>query len=162
PGSRGRGAAPATVTRALRGRSLPSLPSTREEVLEIGDLYTGRSQSFLGADATEEHAKAELPRARYVHFACHGILNSRFPLNSALALTIPEAVAEGGDNGLLEAWEIIERVRTDADLVTLSACETSLGAEVSGEGLVGLAWAFQYAGARSLVTSLWSVSDDSP
>jgi CHAT domain-containing protein len=161
PGIRGRGEAPAVVTRALRGRSLPSLPRTREEVLAIGDLYRDRSQSFLGADATEEKAKFELPKARYVHFACHGILNSRFPLSSALALTIPEAVPEAGDNGLLEAWEIIERVRTDADLVTLSACQTSLGAEVGGEGLVGLAWAFQYAGARSLLASLWSVSDES-
>jgi CHAT domain-containing protein len=50
-------------------------------------------------------------------------------------------------------------MRIDADLVTLSACETALGAELSGEGLVGLTRAFHYAGARSVLASLWSVAD---
>jgi CHAT domain-containing protein len=83
------------------------------------------------------------------------------PLNSALALTLPESPAPGRDNGLLQAWEIFEQVRLDADLVTLSACETALGQEMGGEGLVGLARAFQYAGARSVLASLWGVGDDS-
>ena len=52
-------------------------------------------------------------------------------------------------------------MRIDADLVTLSACETALGKEMGGEGLVGLTRAFQYAGAHSIVASLWSVGDES-
>ena len=66
---------------------------------------------------------------------------------------------EAGENGLLQAWEIFEQVRLDAELVTLSACQSGLGTEVAGEGLIGLTRAFQYAGARSVLASLWSVSD---
>jgi CHAT domain-containing protein len=95
-----------------------------------------------------------------VHFATHGLLDDRFPLNSALALTIPDRSDEG-ENGLLQAWEIFEQVRLDADLVTLSACETALGAEASGEGLLGLTRAFHYAGATSVLGSLWRVPDRS-
>lgn len=82
-------------------------------------------------------------------------------MDSALALTIPENPAEGQDNGLLQAWEIFEQVRINSDLVTLSACDTALGKEMGGEGLVGLTRAFQYAGAHSVLASLWSVSDRS-
>jgi CHAT domain-containing protein len=89
------------------------------------------------------------------------LLDERYPLNSALALTIPAMPAEGQANGLLQAWEIFEQMRIDADLVTLSACETALGKEMGGEGLVGLTRAFQYAGARTILASLWSVGDDS-
>jgi CHAT domain-containing protein len=115
----------------------------------------------LGDQATEEHAKAIGKGVRYLHFASHGLLDERFPLNSALALTIPERPAAGQANGLLQAWEIFEQMRIDADLVTLSACETALGKEMGGEGLVGLTRAFQYAGARSVLASIWSVGDDS-
>jgi CHAT domain-containing protein len=98
---------------------------------------------------------------RYVHFACHGYLDERFPLSSALALTIPKTEGDGRDNGLLQAWEIFDQVRLGADLVTLSACQTGLGKEMGGEGLLGLTRAFLYAGARSVLGSLWSVSDNS-
>ena len=62
---------------------------------------------------------------------------------------------------MLQAWEVFESVRLDADLVTLSACETALGREMGGEGLVGLVRAFHYAGARAVLASLWAVSDRS-
>jgi CHAT domain-containing protein/Flp pilus assembly protein TadD len=143
-----------------RGLSLTSLPSTRDEVRGIASLYP-EARTFLGAEATEERAKSIGKDARYLHFACHGLLDERFPLNSALALTIPEHSGEGQDNGLLQAWEIFESVRLDADLVTLSACDSALGQEMGGEGLLGLTRAFQYAGARSVLASLWSVSDAS-
>jgi CHAT domain-containing protein len=83
------------------------------------------------------------------------------PLNSSLALTLPEHPLPGQENGLLQAWEIFEQVRIDADLVTLSACNTALGKDMGGEGLVGLTRAFQFAGARSVLASLWAVGDES-
>jgi CHAT domain-containing protein len=130
-------------------------------VTRIARLFPGRARTYLGDEATEAHAKALDRDARYVHFACHGTLDERFPLNSALALSIPEAPAAGGDNGLLQAWEIFDKVRIDAELVTLSACDTALGKEMGGEGLLGLTRAFHYAGARSVLATLWGVSDTS-
>jgi len=141
-----------------RGLELTPLPSTRREIESLAALYP-QAQVYLGAAATEENAKAIAPHARLLHFACHGLLDERFPLSSALALSIPEQPKEGQDNGLLQAWEIFESMRLDADLVTLSACDSGLGKEMGGEGLIGLTRAFQYAGARSVLASLWSVSD---
>ena len=100
--------------------------------------------------------RAEAPGARYLHFATHGLLDPRSPLDSALALS---ASGGTGDDGLLRAWEVRERLHLDADLVTLSACESALGQEATAEGLVGLTRAFQHAGARSVVSSLWAVTD---
>jgi CHAT domain-containing protein len=75
-------------------------------------------RTYLDRDATEERAKAVNRSSRYVHFAAHGPLDKRFPLNSAIALTIPETLTEGHENGLLQVWKIFESVRVDADLVS--------------------------------------------
>ena len=157
-----RGGDPVVRFAADRGfLDLGSLPHTRREVESIADAYGfERVRAYLGDEATEEHAKSLDREARIVHFATHGYVDERFPLNSFLALTIPAEFREGDDNGLLQAWEIFERMRLDADLVVLSACETAVGEERGGgEGLIGLARAFQYAGARSVAASLWSVAD---
>lgn len=139
----------------------PSLPHAREELEAIGGLYVGAANLRVGADATEEAAKAVGDGPDLLHFACHGTVDPRFPLNSSLALCpSPESSGAGG-NGLLQAWEIFEQMRIDAGLVTLSACDTATGKEAGGEGLVGLTRAFQYAGARCVLASLWSVSDAS-
>jgi CHAT domain-containing protein/Tfp pilus assembly protein PilF len=155
------GADPQVRSAVRGGYKFDPLPASRQEVESIATLYAPRATKYLGEEATEEKAKALGKDTPYIHFACHGILNERFPLDSALALTIPEKPKEGQDNGLLQAWEIFEKVRIDADLVTLSACETGLGKEMGGEGLVGLTRAFQYAGARSILASLWKVDDRS-
>jgi CHAT domain-containing protein len=79
-------------------------------------------------------------------------------------LALPKEVAEPedtGDDGLLQAWEITSQLRLRAELVVLSACETGRGANVRGEGIVGLTRALQYAGARSIVASQWKVADAS-
>jgi CHAT domain-containing protein/tetratricopeptide (TPR) repeat protein len=149
---------PQVQTALRRGFRLEPLPATRNEVEAISKLFP-HARTLLGRDATEETIKSLAPQARRLHFACHGLLDERFPLNSGLAFSIPEHPEEGHDNGLLQAWEIFESVRLDADLVTLSACDTGLGTEMGGEGLVGLVRAFQFAGARSVLASLWSVSD---
>lgn len=144
----------------LRGLKLTSLPDTRVEVEAISRLVP-RPRALLGAEATEEAVKSLAPQARRIHFACHGLLDEKLPLNSALALSTPEPTGEGGDNGLLQAWEILEEMHLRADLVTLSACDSGLGREMGAEGLIGLVRAFQLAGARSVVGSLWSVADGS-
>jgi CHAT domain-containing protein len=140
-------------------QGLPPLPFAKLEAAGLATLYGADAQVFLGPAATEGRlrALAALGRGpRYLHFASHALLDRRFPLDSALALS-----PGGGDDGLLQAWEIFEKVRTDADLVTLAACETGLGEDAGGEGLIGLTRAFQYAGARSVLASLWEVSDRS-
>jgi CHAT domain-containing protein/Tfp pilus assembly protein PilF len=156
----GAGAGALEVLEAVRrGLSLAPIPASRREVAAIAALFP-RTRTFVGAQATEESVKAVGPGVRILHLATHGLLDEEFPLDSSLALTSPEGPAEGRDNGLLQAWEILESLRLDADLVTLSACDSALGKEMAGEGLIGLTRAFQYAGARSVLASLWSVSDN--
>ena len=150
----------AQVCSVLRGGfRFDPLPATRQEVEQIVRLYAPKAVAYLGEEATEEKAKSIGKDVPLLHFACHAVLNERFPLDSALVFTIPAHPKEGQDNGLLQAWEIFERVRIEADLVTLSACESGLGKEMGGEGLMGLTRAFQYAGARSVLASLWKVED---
>jgi CHAT domain-containing protein len=139
---------------------LPPLPGAREEVRSLAALYGKDALIYTGAAATEKRLEHLPVHPRYLHLACHALLDRRFPLDSALALATP-AGEDPGDNGMLQAWEILERLRLDVDLVTLSACGTGLGREAAGEGLIGLTRAFQYAGARSVLASLWAVSDRS-
>jgi CHAT domain-containing protein/Tfp pilus assembly protein PilF len=137
------------------------LPQSRREVEEIAALFPAdRRRTYLDHEASEEHAKAVGKDARIVHFATHGYVDDRSPFDSGLVLSIPEELAEGRDNGLLQVWEIFESVRLDADLVVLSACETGIGEIRGGEGIIGLTRAFQYAGARSVLASLWRVDDE--
>lgn len=143
-----------------RGFSFTPLPATRVEVERIVSLFPN-AQPLLGAEATEERAKSLSREIRLIHFATHATLDERFPLNSAIVLSSPAKDRADREDGLLQAWEIFEQVRLDADLVVLSACESGLGKELGGEGLVGLTRAFQYAGARSVLASLWKISDRS-
>ena len=94
---------------------------------------------------------------RIVHFATHGLLNGQHPELSGLVLSL---VDESGrpQNGFLRLQEIYS-LRLSADLVVLTACQTALGREVKGEGLVGLTRGFMYAGAQRVVASLWQVDD---
>ena len=137
------------------------LRASRDEVRYITDIFGDAATALLGAEATEERAKSAGMDVDLIHFAAHGVIDERFPLNSAIVLSIPETIEYGQDNGVLQAWEIFESLRIDASLVTLSACETALGRKLAGEGIIGLTRAFQYAGARSVLASLWNVSDRS-
>jgi CHAT domain-containing protein/Tfp pilus assembly protein PilF len=146
---------------APRAYDLKPLPWTRDEVRRIGSLFGSSATVHFGKAASEERARSIGRGVRYVHFATHGILDRRFPLDSGLVFSPPLRAAGANENGILQAWEIFESVRLDADLVVLSACETGLGREMGGEGLISLARAFQYAGARSVLASLWEVADRS-
>jgi CHAT domain-containing protein len=96
-----------------------------------------------------------LADAAVLHFATHGLVDDQHPERSALALT-PAA----GSDGLLQVREIYG-LRLNAVLVTLSACKTAAGKEVTGEGVMGLSRAFLYAGAGAVMASLWNVNDAS-
>jgi CHAT domain-containing protein/tetratricopeptide (TPR) repeat protein len=161
-------AGPPSSTRTARSGmrrfqiSLAPLPGARDEARGLAALFGPAASVWMGGEATESRAKS-LPRSlRYLHFATHALLDPRSPLDSALALTASGGPAgqAGAENGLLQAWEIFD-LRLDADLVTLSACDTGLGKDAGGEGLIGLTRAFQYAGARSILASLWEVNDRS-
>ena len=98
-----------------------------------------------------------LKKARLIHFATHGFVDEARPYLSGLVLT---RTRNSEVDGILRMHEIFN-LRMRADIVVLSACNTGLGKQVSGEGLVGLTRAFLYAGANSLVVSLWQVADRS-
>ena len=145
----------ATATARLR-RELGRLPATRREAARVNEVFGGKAHLFLDADATEATARREIASASLAHFATHAVVDEALPLDSALVLS-----PSGGDEGLLQAWEIAEQVKLTSDLVVLSACETARGGDRGGEGVLGLVRALQVAGARSVVASLWRVDDES-
>lgn len=139
---------------------LERLPFSGEEVLNIARFFSpDEADVFVRGEATEEWIKASssLDSYRYIHFATHGLINERRPDFSSIVLA---HTPDRTEDGFLLATEIFN-LKLNADLVVLSACETGLGKMVRGEGMVGLTRAFMYAGAQSLVVSLWSVADQS-
>jgi CHAT domain-containing protein len=139
---------------------LERLIESQREVEQISALFPKDQISLLLRDqAREENAKTagRFNEFRFVHFATHGLLNEERPSYSGLILSLAGSRSE---DGLLQGYEIFN-LKLNADLVVLSACETGLGKEVKGEGLVGLSHAFFYAGTPSLVVSLWKVQDRS-
>jgi len=147
--------------------NLNQLRHSRHEVEEIARLFgEGEAKLYLDDEASEENVKAEdrLSRYRIVHFSAHGLISETRPRFSGIVLTLPKAGNDGKttskEDGLLSAYEIFN-LKLNAELVALSACETGLGKEVKGEGIMGLMRAFMYAGTPSVVVSLWKVDDES-
>ena len=141
-------------------QSRPSLPWSRDEVRALAEVFPGRVETFIGNDASETEFKNSARDGDVLHLAMHTQIDDSSPLDSALVFTVSDA-DDRVDDGLLQTWEIFEHVQTHARLVVLSACSSALGRETSGEGLLGLKRAFHYAGARSILASLWDVSDRS-
>ncbi|MGE0131381.1 MAG: CHAT domain-containing protein [Blastocatellales bacterium] len=144
-----------------RGFDFRQLPYTRAEVNEIAALFSPTERRvFLGAAAREQNVKAEpLSQYRYVHFATHALIDEEHPARSGIMLSAPTAInADSKEDGALQMSEVM-RLKLNADLVTLSACRTGLGQLLKGEGMIGLTRAFLYAGAESVVVSLWNVND---
>ena len=135
--------------------SFGPLPASQREVSAIAGLYPGSALSFVGGKADEDAVTRNpaVARVRRLHFATHAQIDERQPEDSALVLA-----EQPGEDGLLQAREIFN-LKLSADLAVLSACQTALGKEVTGEGLIGLSRAFFYAGVPSLVVSLWNVAD---
>jgi CHAT domain-containing protein/Tfp pilus assembly protein PilF len=161
-------ATPDAQTRLLTQTDDPTMPGfgsiarlrfTDDEAKAILAAAQGRRNfAAIGFDANKAAAvDAGLGAYRYLHFATHGFLDTARPSLSAIALSLvgPDGAAQ---EGFLRAHELYN-LNLSADLVVLSACETGLGKEIRGEGLIGLTRAFMYAGAARVIVSLWSVSD---
>ena len=135
------------------------LPFTRFEAENI--LATVPAQQSLKATdfrANRETAtSAGLAQYRIVHFATHAILNSEHPELSGIVLSLVNEEGKPVD-GFLRLHDIYN-LNLPADLIVLSACQTGLGREIRGEGLIGLTRGFMYAGAPRVVASLWKVDD---
>ncbi|MEN6559409.1 MAG: CHAT domain-containing tetratricopeptide repeat protein [Acidobacteriota bacterium] len=139
------------------GIEYPSLPFSRKEILDISRVFPADTVDVLTGDAaTEANVKIwPLTEYRIIHFACHGFLNERYPFRSALALS-PGGSPE--EDGFLQMREIYG-LDVNADLVVLSACQTGQGLMERSEGPMGLSRPFFFAGARSVLASLWPTDD---
>lgn len=151
------------IARALRGSNLSGeisrLPFSRQEAQSILSLASS-DQSFAALDFKANRAtvlNSDLSKYRIIHFATHGLLNSEHPELSGVLLSMVDEKG-GPQDGFLQLNEIYN-LNLQAELVVLSACQTGLGKDVKGEGLVGLTRGFMYAGATRVVASLWKVDD---
>ena len=129
-----------------------SLLHAQEEARAIAALLPG-STLLLGAAATRSALISQAGDHQLLHIAAHGVFQADTPLHSALLLA-----QINNDDGLLRAADLY-RLRLNADLVTLSACETALSSVANGDDLLGFTRGFLYAGARSIISSLWKVDD---
>ena len=137
-------------------QNLGELPGTEAEVTFIANLFGQNARLIKLNEATETQVKeAELKNYKYLHFATHGIVDEESPELSRIFLK--ESKSDDGD---LFSGEIYN-LSLNADLVALSACQTGLGKVSKGEGVIGLSRALVYAGARNIMVSFWSVSDES-
>jgi CHAT domain-containing protein len=151
----------AEESRARRdGDRLVRLKGTRKEADKILALVpAGNSRAAFDFDANRALVSSgELSQYRYIIFATHGLLDSIHPELSAIVLSL---VDESGNpqDGYLRLHDVYN-LNLPADVVVLSGCQTGLGKEVKGEGLIGMTRGFMYAGAARIVVGLWNVDDD--
>jgi CHAT domain-containing protein/Flp pilus assembly protein TadD len=118
-----------------------------DEAIRVAELFGGRA--YVGCDATKENVRKNCDRG-IIHFSCHGYFDAADPLSSGIKL----------HDGVLTAREVFD-LKLDTEIVTLSACNTGINERSRGDELTGLTRAFLYAGAPSVVVSLWSVDSKS-
>jgi CHAT domain-containing protein len=162
PPAVGTGGGPApkgAVRRGPGGAGFSRLAATRREAAAITALLPRTEvELLLGFAARRGTVVAgELDRYRILHFATHGVIDAERPRLSGLVLSLVDPAGRPQD-GFLSLADIYNLDLT-ADLVVLSGCETALGREIRGEGLIGLVRGFLYAGSRRVVASLWRVED---
>jgi CHAT domain-containing protein len=137
---------------------------TSREVTQVASALGVPTESpdiRLGLDANEHDLKTlDLLRYRYLHFATHGVLADDLPYLKQPAIVLSQVGDLKAEDGYLTMEEVLN-LRLRAELTVLSACQTGLGQEISGEGIVGLMRAFLYAGSQSVLVSLWRVGDES-
>lgn len=134
-------------------KKLHALPSARKEVETLEKKYQG----FFAFDAlaSEKTVKEKAANFAILHFATHGVLDNKKPMLSSLAFTEDHDSLE---SNFWQAYEI-SKIQLKANLVVLSSCETGFGKFEKGNGIASLSRAFMYAGASSLIVSLWQVND---
>jgi CHAT domain-containing protein len=149
----------ASLTRGYDSNALSDLPGSKDEVLAAeAAIHSPTDTVLLGPKATESALKrADLAQYRIIHLAVHAFANNADPDRSALVLLSDPAA---GEDGFLQASEIVQ-FHLNADLVILSACNTGIGPVEGEEGIAALSRAFLLAGARAVVSTLWSVNDAS-
>jgi CHAT domain-containing protein len=142
----------------IRGRrfSLSPLAFNKPEIEAVNKML-GTGTIFKDADATEAQFKEIASDYSIIHFATHGMANSNDPDYSLLAFT---EVKDDVENEFLYVGDLYN-LELNAEMVVLSACETALGKNFRGEGIMSLARGFSYAGTKSIFTTLWSVNDHS-
>jgi CHAT domain-containing protein/Tfp pilus assembly protein PilF len=143
----------------LDADALPRLPFSRWEARTIARLARrGEARVLLDFEASRRRLDdPALGRYRYLHFATHGFFNPVRPELSGLVLSLVDRDGRPQE-GFVTALDLYG-LALPADVVVLSGCRTALGRDVRGEGLVGLTRAFMYAGARTVIASLWPVDD---
>ena len=159
----GDGPAREAVIAGLRGlypaetAGLAPIPFARTEIEKIAAFFPPRKTTILtGPDADENIVKSRsLLPYRIIHFAAHGFIDDKNSSRSALVLS---QTGKGAEDGLLQTREIYG-LRTKADLVVLSSCQTALGRLLRGEGIEGMNRAFFYSGSSSVLMTLWSIHD---
>lgn len=141
------------------GKSWVRLRGSGREAQAISALFpAGAVDGLSGITATRDQVLSrDLSSYRFLHFATHGVANVEAPQLSALVLSTVDASGRPIP-GEVFAGDFLQR-RLTADLVVLSACETALGKETAGEGLLGLRYVAHASGARAVVASLWAVPD---
>lgn len=141
---------------------IKALPGTEEEISQISKSFEAQGRGldkFTHYEAKEEIVKSGvLDDYKYVHIASHGFVNQEEPEFSGIFLN-RDTVTKSQD-GILFSGELYN-TNLNAELVSLSACETGLGKISTGEGIIGLTRALIYAGAKNITVSLWKVSDES-
>jgi CHAT domain-containing protein len=141
-------------------KTIPPLPASREEadaIFSVIPWLSGlKAIDFKASRGTI--GQTDFTRYRVVHFATHGFVDYEHPELSGLVFSMVDEQGTPQD-GFLRMHDIYN-LKLPVDLVVLSACNTGLGREVKGEGLIGLTRGFMYAGARGVVASLWKVDDD--
>jgi CHAT domain-containing protein len=155
------GTTPPAAGAAMEGLPLARLNGTRIEADQISKLAKasgGQADVWLDLDANEDNVVTrDVSKYRVIHVATHGLLNAERPQFTGVVLSL---VGNKTNDGFVRTDEVFN-LRLGSPLVMLSACETGLGKEKRGEGVMGLTRAFMYAGAPTVGVSLWSVADKS-
>jgi len=158
---------PQVLSRAIRDTDgkeyILRLPASRDEANAIAAIFGGANSDAvhiaLDFDASRNNVReGGLEHFRLLHFATHGVVDSRHPEMSGLILSLVNASGSGQD-GYLRMGDIY-KLRLAADLVVLSSCDSALGKDLDSEGIIGLPRAFLYAGSKSVIASSWKVNDE--